>query len=61
MQEIVITSDESDLVVDARLRDQTVSKPCSTPLSDELRAQSPSSVPKARMRFEERKLAKHTG
>jgi hypothetical protein len=52
MQEIVIASDEPNLVVDARLRDQTISKPCSTPLGDELCAQSPRSIPIARMRFE---------
>ncbi len=52
MKEIVIASDEPDLVVDARLRDQTISKPCSTSPRDEFCAQSPGSVPIARMRFE---------
>jgi len=52
MQEIVIASDESNAVVYAGLRDQTISKPRSTPLGDELRAQSPGSVPIARMWFE---------
>jgi hypothetical protein len=52
MKEIVIASDESNAVVDASLRDQTISKPRSMPLSDELRAQPPRSVPIARMRFE---------
>jgi len=52
MQEIVIASDESNAVVYASLRDQTISKPRSTTLSDEFRAQSPGSVPIARMWFE---------
>jgi hypothetical protein len=52
MQEIIIASDESNTVVDASLCDQTISKPRSTPLGDELRAQSPGSVPIARMCFE---------
>jgi len=61
MQEIVIASDEPNLVVDAYLRDQAISKSCSTSLGDELCAQSPRSVPISRMRFEQRKFAKHTG
>jgi hypothetical protein len=52
MQEIVITSDEPNAVVDACLRDQTISKPYSTPLADELRPQSPGSLPIARVWFE---------
>jgi len=34
----LVARDETDLVVDARLRDQAISKPCSTPLGDEFRA-----------------------
>jgi hypothetical protein len=52
MQEIVIASDESNAVVYASLRDQTISKPRSTSLADELRAQSPGSVPVALVWFE---------
>ncbi len=61
MQKVVIAGDESDLVVDAGLRDQAIGQSCSMPPSDELRAELAGSLPVTCMWLEQRKLGEHSG